>query len=99
MLSAILEPTLLGAVFVLPPRQTIMTDGIPRCVYFPQRDKVLVIHTSLIIKMMCSLERLAKKDCTSVIKKREAEWVVPNGAKHDEHARYMAQFMESMEWY
>jgi hypothetical protein len=40
---------------------------------------------------------LAKKDCNSVVTKREAEWVAPNGAKRDEHAKYMAEFMESMQ--
>jgi hypothetical protein len=39
---------------------------------------------------------LAKKDCNSVLKKWEAKWLVRNGAKRDEHAKYMAQFMESM---
>jgi hypothetical protein len=40
---------------------------------------------------------LAKKDCNSVVTKREAEWVAPNGAKRDEHAKYMTEFMESIE--
>lgn len=52
--SAILEPTLV-AVFVLPPRHTIMMDDTPRFVS-SQRGQVLAIHTSLIITMMCSLD-------------------------------------------
>ncbi len=40
---------------------------------------------------------LAKKDCNSVVKKTVSEWVAPNGAKRDEHAKYMTEFMETME--
>ncbi len=39
---------------------------------------------------------LAKKDCNSVVKTREAKWVAPNGAKRGEHAKYMAEFMVNM---
>jgi recombinational DNA repair protein RecR len=28
----------------------------------------------------------AKKDCNSVVRKHQAEWVAPNHAKRDEHA-------------
>ena len=71
-------------------------DGHPQLCFYPSKGPgagnscFLDYHNDVFFG-------LAKKDCNSVVRKDPTEWVVPNRAKRDAHAMYMAEFIENIE--
>jgi hypothetical protein len=69
-------------------------DGHPPLCFFPSKGPS--IGNSCFVDLHNDVFfGLAKKDCNTVVRKKEDEWVRPNGAKRYEHATYMAEFMKN----